>query len=120
MGARTNFIFKQGDNYLTLYSHWGGETKMIDLALALQKAKPRWQDSSYGTRIIVSQLIGNAWDSETGFGLIAGNEGGEEEYSSTVIDMDKQLVIVDEHPHSFDSFIEYQMEMIEHHNFSNV
>ena len=119
MGSRTNFHFKQGDNFITLYSHWGGESKMVDLALAIQKAEPRWSDIGYATRIIVSQIINSDWDSETGFGLYADEIGGEESYSHTIIDMDKQLVIIDGHPHSFNSFIDYQMELAEHHDFTN-
>jgi hypothetical protein len=115
MGARTNFHFKQGDNYVTLYSHWGGDTQLLDLAVALKKATPRWGDIGYATRIVISTLIGNDWNSETGFGLYAGEIGGEESYHHVVIDMDNQIVIVDGHSHSFDSFIEYQMEVVENH-----
>lgn len=116
MGARTNFHFKQGDNYITLYSHWGGGSQSRDLAAALHKAKPRWNDVSYATRIAISQLIGNEWDEETGYGLFAGYEGGQEEYDELEIDMDKQIVIHNGHPHSFSSFIEYQTEVMDYHN----
>jgi hypothetical protein len=71
MGARVNFVFKQDESgkNLTLYSHWGADTWEIDLAYALDKARSRWDDPSYGSRIVVSQLIGDQWQSETGFGL---------------------------------------------------
>jgi len=71
MGARVNFVFKQDESgkNLTLYSHWGADSWEIDLAYALDKARPRWDDPTYGTRIVVSQLIGDQWQSETGFGL---------------------------------------------------
>jgi hypothetical protein len=119
MGARTNFHFKQGDNYVTLYSHWGGDEKMFSLASAIKKAEPRWTDTGYATRIIISNLIGSSWDSETGFGIYADNVGGEESYQHTVIDMDNQLVIVDGHSHSFSSFCEYTLEEIpNNHTFA--
>ena len=109
MGARTNFHFKQGDNFITLYSHWGGDSKMQDLADAIAKASPRWDDISYATRIMISQLVGESWNSETGYGLFADAIGGEESYEHTVIDLDNKLVIVDGQPKTFKEFISYQL-----------
>lgn len=109
MGARTNFHFKQGDNFITLYSHWGGDSKMKDLAYAIAKANARWDDAGYATRIMVSQLIGNSWDSETGYGLYAGSVGGEESYEHTIIDIDNQIVIVDGEPKPYKQFISYHL-----------
>ena len=57
---------------LYLYSHWGGEEQEQDLAKALFVAQPRWEDPSYATRICVSQLIGEQWNKETGYGLSVG------------------------------------------------
>lgn len=76
MGARVNFVFIQDDSgkNVTLYSHWGADTWEVDLAYALDKARPRWEDTSYGTRIVVSQLIGDQHDSEVGFGLYVSDE----------------------------------------------
>ena len=46
MGARVNFVFKQDESgkNLTLYSHWGADSWEVDLAYALDKARPRWDD----------------------------------------------------------------------------
>jgi len=107
MGARTNFHFKQGDNFITLYSHWGGDSKMQDLAYAIDKARPRWDDTSYATRIMISQLIGESWSNETGYGLFANSIGGEESYEHTVIDVDNKLVIIDGQSKSYEEFISY-------------
>ena len=76
MGARVNFVFKQYENTpsVVLYSHWGADSWEVDLAYALDKARPRWEDPSYGTRIVVSQLIGDQHDSEVGFGLFVSDE----------------------------------------------
>ena len=105
MGARTNFIVKQGEsNFVTLYSHWGGESKLQDLAYALKKAEPRWSDYGYATRILFNALQSNH-DSETGYGIYADEFGGEEEYQSTIIDFTNQTVIVDEQVFSFTDFI---------------
>ena len=73
MGARVNFVFIQDDTgkNVTLYSHWGADTWEVDLACALSVAEPRWDDTSYATRIVISNLIGEQWKSETGFGIYA-------------------------------------------------
>lgn len=55
-----------------LYSHWGGAERTFDIAKALEASRPRWTDAAYATRIAVSQIVGNNWDEETGFGLSAG------------------------------------------------
>jgi hypothetical protein len=59
---------------------------------------------------MISQLIGDSWKNETGYGLFADAIGGEESYEHTVIDLDNKLVIVDNKSHSFEEFIEYQLE----------
>ena len=109
MGARTNFHFKTAEGELTLYSHWGGDTKDRDLAMALQKAKgrPAMGDSSYALRIVVSQLIGDSWDSETGYGLYLGPDGGEEEYHYTMVDFTTNTVIDTDSSHTIDEYINY-------------
>ena len=82
---------------------------MQDLAYAIAKASPRWDDISYATRIMISQLVGESWNSETGYGLFADAIGGEESYEHTVIDLDNKLVIVDGQPKTFKEFISYQL-----------
>lgn len=79
MGARVNFIFNEDETAIgepaspkvVLYSHWGADTWEVDLASALSVAEPRWDDASYATRIVISNLIGEQWKSETGFGIYA-------------------------------------------------
>ena len=93
MGARTNFTFITSDGALTLYSHWGGESKFQDLAHALERAQARRGDTSYELRIIISQLIGQDWDSETGFGLFIGTQGGEESYETCTVFLERDMVV---------------------------
>jgi hypothetical protein len=71
MGDRSVVGFRENKDTPTiyLYSHWGGEVQESELILALLKAEPRWQDSAYATRICISQMIGNEWDTETGYGI---------------------------------------------------
>lgn len=79
MGARVNFIFIEDESAIgepaspkvVLYSHWGADTWEVDLACALSVAEPRWDDPSYATRIVISNLIGEQWKSEIGFGIYA-------------------------------------------------
>lgn len=104
----TNFIVKQNTafapSFVTLYSHWGGETKLQDLAHALKKAEPRWGDKGYATRILFNALQRDH-DSEIGYGIYA-DEGGPENYQSTIIDFTNRTVLLDDIPMSFKEFIE--------------
>jgi hypothetical protein len=97
MGARTTWAIKteEGDAVTWLYSHWGGDSKLEDTKHALAKAEPRWDDTSYGARIFISQIIGNQWDSETGFGITTGTVDNcpfEESYDLVFIDFTTKLI----------------------------
>ena len=89
MGARINFVFKdvEDEASVVLYSHWGQDSWETDIAAALEHARPRWQDSSYGTRMMISYLIKDSILDETGFGLYAVN--GEN------YDLGEQTVVID-------------------------
>jgi hypothetical protein len=107
MGARVVFNIKQDEgNYICLYSHWGEHTALEDAGRAIAKARPRWGDDSYCARIIVSQLIGNEWDSETGFGLWVSAEPCTDE-AWVLIDLQEQTVTAVDGTHSFVGFINY-------------
>lgn len=71
MGDRSVVGFRATHNSPTLYlySHWGGRGLYFQLADALVTARPRWNDPAYATRICVSQIIGDDWARETGYGL---------------------------------------------------
>jgi len=73
MGARINFVFKdvEDEAHVVLYSHWGETEWQRDLAMALEHSKPRWIDSSYATRMMISYLIQDSVLEETGFGIYA-------------------------------------------------
>lgn len=110
MGDRVVFTIKNGDNpSLNLYSHWGGYDRFLDLARALEAARPRWNDDGYAARIIVSQLIGDQWAEETGFGLWASNDSGYYggDHPDITIDLVNKTVTDETGQHSFDSFIAY-------------
>jgi hypothetical protein len=110
MGSRTEWIIKGDDSgsAVHLYSHWGGEDKFADTQRAIAKAMPRWSDTTYGVRIFISQIIGNEWDSETGFGIAVGNDSDnlfEESYFHAVIDFPNQRVVFGSREWSFAEFI---------------
>ena len=89
MGARINFVFKDSEDgpSVVLYSHWGQDGWETDIAGALQHARPRWSDSSYATRMMISYLIQHNVLDETGFGIyaITGNN----------YDLGEQTVVID-------------------------
>jgi hypothetical protein len=110
MGSRTAWIIKEDNsgNAVHLYSHNGGEDKFADTQRALISAMPRWSDTSYGVRIFISQIIGNEWDSVTGFGIAVGNDSDnlfEESYFHAVIDFPNQRVTFGSHEWTFEEFI---------------
>ena len=70
MGDRFTFgVTDRGGDVLYLYSHWGGTNWDDDLKKAIYKAGVRSGDCSYANRILMSQLIGDNWDRDSGFGF---------------------------------------------------
>ena len=113
MGARTNFHFKTNEDTLTLYSHWGGDSRKEDLARAMKAALPRKGDDSYALRIMISQLIGTDWNSETGYGLHINNpSGSEESYGHLEINLNNWTVNDDDHIVTIEQFIEYHLTSV--------
>ena len=115
MGDRIVYTIKQDkDLSVNLYSHWGGYDRFVNLANALHAAMPRWNDTSYATRIIVSQLIGNQWTEETGFGLWASNGDGMDyggDHPDIIINLINKTVEDETGIHEFDSFINYHLSL---------
>jgi hypothetical protein len=112
MGDRTNFHFKVNEDMLTLYSHWGGYSRKQDLARALNAAMPRIQmgDIDYALRICISQLVGEDWTQETGYGLMINNPtGAEEEHGYLEVDFNNGIVLDDTVAKPFKEFIAYYL-----------
>ena len=90
MGDRANFGFVQPNGQtIVLYGHWAGHQMLGKLADAVIAARPRWNDSSYATRIAISNLIGDQWNMETGWGLYV-NEIGDNEHKIAIVDFNQQ------------------------------
>ena len=86
MGDRANFGFVQPNREtIVLYGHWAGYNMLANLAEAVGKAQARWNDPSYATRIVISQMIGDGWGMETGWGLHV-NEIGDNEHKIAIVD----------------------------------
>ena len=113
MGARINFVFKDSDvaigepsSSVVLYSHWGQDGWEVDIAKALEHAKPRWNDSSYGTRMMISYLIKDSILDETGFGLYAINGTNYDLGEQTVVIDFINKTVTDSVPVKWDNFIQ--------------
>jgi hypothetical protein len=108
MGARINFVFKDGtDSSVVLYSHWGQDGWEVDIAKALEHAKPRWSDSSYGTRMIISYLIQHNVLDETGFGIYSINNAGSMDLGEQTVVIDfVNKTVTDSVPVKWDNFIQ--------------
>jgi hypothetical protein len=90
MGDRANFGFRQSNGEtIVLYGHWAGFDMLSNLAEAVLVAKPRWTDESYATRICISQLVGEQWNQETGWGLSV-NSILDNEHKIPLIDWSSQ------------------------------
>ena len=90
MGDRANFGFRQSDgNTIVLYGHWAGHNMLANLASAVDKARGRWADEAYATRICISQLVGDDWNSETGWGISV-NTISDNEHKIPLIDWSTQ------------------------------
>jgi len=76
MGDRAVIQFKADEKSapINLYMHWGGHDRYIKLAKAIEAARPRWTDPEYATRICISQIVGDDWNSEFGFGISVGDD----------------------------------------------
>lgn len=113
MGARINFVFKDSEPaigepaaYVVLYSHWGQDSWETDIAEALQHARRRWDDSSYGTRMIISYLIQHNILDETGFGIYAIDNSGSMDLGEQTVVIDfVNKTVTDSVPVDFEAFI---------------
>jgi hypothetical protein len=114
MGARTNFTIvttEDPNQNINLYSHWGGDSGVIDLALALQKAMPRMGDTSYFVRILINALQDDH-DSETGYGLYVGEVNHEESYEYKEVDLTNNTVTIGNLTKPIDKFISYHLDTV--------
>jgi len=108
MGARINYVFKDSEDgpSVVLYSHWGQIEWERNIAKALEHARPRWFDSSYGTRMMIGYLTQHEVLDEHGFGIyaISGNGSYDLGEQTVVIDFTNKTV-TDNVPVEFEAFV---------------
>ncbi len=114
MGARINYVFKDSEQgpMVVLYSHWGETEWQRDLAMALQHAKPRLGDSSYGTRMIISYLMQDSVLEETGFGIHAISNDGYDLGEFTVLVDFTTNTVTDRVSVPFDKFMDAYLPVL--------
>lgn len=95
MGDRAVVGFRENESSPTifLYSHWAGSSMNELLAIALEKSRVRWEDNSYATRIAISQIIGDDWNQELGWGLSVDNFSAPNRDYYLVVDWQSMSVI---------------------------
>ena len=104
MGARTNFELQDAKGSVWLYSHSGGDDKSMDFAKALEHARPRWGDTPYAIRMVVSHLIKDRLLDDTGYGLTS-YEAGEESYDPLTANFETKVVYYEQEFFTFEDFV---------------
>lgn len=80
-------------NIIYIYSHWGGEEGMSPLKMELKTAlarKLRWDDEGYLARMIISEVLKNDIDGETGYAITPFETYSE--YPIIVVDLQANTV----------------------------
>jgi len=94
MGDRANFGIKQADgNTIFVYGHWAGHEMLARFAKAIDRADKagRIGDDAYATRIIISDLIGEAWSNDLSWGITV-NTLADNEHKVPVYDLTNDTV----------------------------
>ncbi len=116
MGARTNFTIvttEDPNQNINLYSHWGGETGVMDLARALDAAMPRirMNDTSYVVRILINALQ-HVHEGDIGYGIYVGEVNHEEEYEYKEVNLINNTVTVGDLTTTINKFVSYHLDMV--------
>jgi len=80
--------------------------------MALQHSKPRWTDSAYGTRMIISYLIQDSILEETGFGIYAIDNDGLDLGETTVLVDFITKTVTDNVSVPFDKFVDAYLPVL--------
>lgn len=119
MGDRRNVIVTASDTaeaQVALYTHWSGSELPQTVASALDRARDRWDDPTYLTRVIFSEMIKGDVESTTGYGIEAILPGSENYCEADpgydlYVDVKAQTVYDgDETTYSFERFVEAHRE----------
>jgi hypothetical protein len=112
MGDRRNVVVKHDqERAVALYTHWGGSDLPATLANALKRGESRWDDSTYLTRIIFSEMIQREVLSETGYGIEPLSSPDSSDYCEAspgydlFVDVPARNVYVGENVYSFEGYV---------------
>lgn len=100
MGDRANIVIKQNPgrdqppSRIFFYTHWSGSELPVILQDALKRGQPRWTDESYLARIIFSEMIKDAVDDVTGYGISAYIT--DNSYALLVVDAETETVALED------------------------
>lgn len=112
MGDRANIKIKEAQGgVIYLYTHWQGYKWPQMLQKALKYAKDRWDDESYLTRCIITQMCADA-DGPTGYGVSTWL--GDGDYNVTELDHASQKVkLRDGTEYTFEEFLTADLGPVE-------
>lgn len=97
MGDRAVVGFRDNPETPTIfiYQHWVNGDQNDVLAGALNASRSRWGDNSYATRICLSQIIGENWNGELGYGIYVGGTSHGADYGYIlIVDWSRMVVMV--------------------------
>jgi hypothetical protein len=104
MGDRANIKFvEQNGGTMYFYTHGNGLDFMKDALKAALSKRDRWDDEQYLARIIFCEVVKDACDETTGFGL--STEIGDGEDQVIVVSVKDQTVAIGKKKWSFEEFI---------------
>lgn len=106
MGERRQMVLyeeEERDPFLFVYTHWGGEELEGVVAQGLFRGRPRWNDSSYLARILVSEMFMPDIDGLTNFGLSGSSFGVE--YDDVHVYLASKRVRIDDEVWDFDEYV---------------
>lgn len=95
MGDRANVKIVDGESTVYLYTHWTGTELPVTLQKALFRGQERWQDGSYLTRIIFSEMTEGHEDGLTGFGISSVLGDGDDRIITINVDDQTAQVNID-------------------------
>ncbi len=108
MGDRRNIVVhdEKGANPIFFYSHYDGNKLAEVLYDALERGQDRWSDAPYLNRIIFSQMIKDAGDNLTGFGISASLTDSNYTHELEVFHKEQKVSVGEGNEFSFNEFIE--------------
>lgn len=123
MGDRSSIIIRQhdfgNDQGIEIYGHWAGTDIVNNLPKAITRARDRWDDESYFTRIIIHNILEDiaVANSSLGCGIeITDNyqisNHADLEYNPVIIDRVNQQVLIGQNIFSFESIISVSEDKI--------